>query len=408
MSYTMELASKNERAKYALKDMVEKIRNLVSDAEHAICMYTVERVKHTTTTSEAKCTRAFNGEIQSIRDRVKKIREDHDEAVKVLIYNAPITGTYVSQLAGRLGQVVSGNVSKEIYNLVDGLLGDMENFDEYLRLAWRNPMSNDSDVLKNVVAQIRNVVMEVEDAICKYTVEKKEHKDKGWPAFYYYSRFSDSAKEMKAMRDRVREIQESNAAALQVLIYNNTPITDTYAIHLAGRLGEVMEENVWLLKEIKNQVDGLLGDIKYFDPYLKLGSRNQRSYYNDVENKIRDVVMEAEDAICKYTVEKKNHRDKGWLRYFESRAYHSRITDSAKEIKAIRDRIKNIRGDNTFAFRALIDDHGEAQPAITPPMVRPTNHSFCFLNIKFFYSCDTQQAPNFNLKVTLFNFTLLR
>lgn len=156
-------------------------------------------------------------------------------------------------------------------------------------------------------------------------------------------------------------------------------VVDAFAGRLADRLVQVVDENVSLLKEIRNQVDGLVDDIKSFDAYLKLASRNPRSNDNDVLKdvvyKIRNVVMEAEDAICKYTVEKKKHKDKGWLRYFESPAYYSRMSDSAKEIKTIRDRVKEIRGSNAAALQALIDDHGNAQPAI-PMVVRPTKHSF--------------------------------
>nr|GMD15307.1 putative late blight resistance protein homolog R1B-14 [Ipomoea batatas] len=375
LSASVELASKNGRAEYALKDMVEKIRNVVSDAEHAICMFTVERKKHST--SEAKC---FSGEIRSIRDRVKKIKEDHAQAVKALIYNnSPITGTYVIQLADRLGEVVEENVSlpKEIKNQVEGLVGDIENFE-----AWR---SNDN-VVEDVMKQIRKVVMTAEDAICKYRAEKK-HREKKWLRSFespaYYSGIRDSVKEIKAIRHRIREIKESSAAA----DHTPTPITDTYyEIQLADRLGEVVDENVWLLKEIKKQVDGLVSDIKNLEAYLKQASRNSRSKDNDlVEDmveKIRNVVIKAEDAICKYTVEKKKHKDKGWLRYFQSPAYYSRITASAKEIKAIRDDFKEIWESNAAALQALTDDHGEAQPAI-PVMVSPTNHAFFFpLNIK--------------------------
>nr|GLL32189.1 putative late blight resistance protein homolog R1B-14 [Ipomoea trifida] len=145
-------------------------------------------------------------------------------------------------------------------------------------------------------------------------------------------------------------------------------LVDAFAGRLADRLVQVVDENVSLLKEVKTHVDGLVVDITNFDAHLKLASRNPRSNENDVlknvVGQIRNVVMEAEDAICKYTVEKKKHKDKGFFRYFESPAYYSRIADSAKEIKAIRERVKEIRDSNAAALQALIDDHGKAQPAI--------------------------------------------
>nr|GMD71715.1 putative late blight resistance protein homolog R1B-14 [Ipomoea batatas] len=150
-------------------------------------------------------------------------------------------------------------------------------------------------------------------------------------------------------------------------------VVEAFAGRLGDRLVQVVDENVSLLKEIKKQVEGLVGDIKNFDAYLEQASRNPRSNENDVLKDVVaqmwNVVIKAEDAICKYTVEKKKHKDKGWLRYFQSPAYYSRITASAKEIKAIRDDFKEIWESNAAALQALTDDHGEAQPAI--PVMAP-------------------------------------
>nr|GMD19925.1 putative late blight resistance protein homolog R1B-14 [Ipomoea batatas] len=151
-------------------------------------------------------------------------------------------------------------------------------------------------------------------------------------------------------------------------------VVDVFAGRLGDRLVQVVEENVTLLKEIKDQVDDLVGDIKSFEAYLKQAeSRNPRSKDNDVVKnvvaQIWNLVIKADNAICKYTVEKKKHKNKGWVRYFESPAYYSRITASAKEIQAIRDDFKEIRESNAAALHALADDHGEAQPAI--PVMAP-------------------------------------
>ncbi|XP_019164698.1 PREDICTED: disease resistance protein RPP8-like [Ipomoea nil] len=137
-------------------------------------------------------------------------------------------------------------------------------------------------------------------------------------------------------------------------------LVDPVAGRLLDRLVHVVDENKSLLEEIKNQVDGLLVEMENLIAHLDPASRNRR----ELVDQISDVVMEAEDAIRKYAVEKKNHKDKGLLRYLEMSDYSSRISDSVKEIKAIRYKVREIWESNAAALQALIDHHGQPQPAI--------------------------------------------
>ncbi|XP_031100811.1 putative late blight resistance protein homolog R1B-14 [Ipomoea triloba] len=93
-AYLMQ-ASMNQRARdnFVLKDVVDKIRNVVTDAEDAILKYTVETKKYNNKglmkylqilAYYVKVNESAR-EIQSIRERVKKIRQDHTPVLQALI-----------------------------------------------------------------------------------------------------------------------------------------------------------------------------------------------------------------------------------------------------------------------------------------------------------------------------------
>lgn len=199
-SAILHQASKNQRAKYVLKDVMDKIRNVISDAEHTICMYSAERRKRT---SETNCIQRFAGEIQSIRDRAKKIKEDHAQAVGVFIYNTPITDVYVEEPVNRLDEVVEENAKliMEIKDEVDDLVVDLISITASLKEALKSQSANDNDVLKDAVFKIQNTVSNAEDVISGYVLEKEKHK---WAPRYF--KVSGFAKEIQSIRNEVSEI----------------------------------------------------------------------------------------------------------------------------------------------------------------------------------------------------------
>nr|GMD13611.1 putative late blight resistance protein homolog R1B-14 [Ipomoea batatas] len=64
-------------------------------------------------------------------------------------------------------------------------------------------------------------------------------------------------------------------------------MADAVVGQLVNRLVQVVDENVVLIKEIKNQVDTLVGDLKSLEAYLKQASKKQSASDNDV---LKDVV----------------------------------------------------------------------------------------------------------------------
>nr|GLL32156.1 putative late blight resistance protein homolog R1B-14 [Ipomoea trifida] len=143
-------------------------------------------------------------------------------------------------------------------------------------------------------------------------------------------------------------------------------VADAVVGELVSRLAQVVEENASLIIGIKDQIDDLVSDLETFNAYLRQASKNQSAGDNDVLNdvveKIRNVVIEAEDAIGKFTVQRKKYKDKGVLRYLETVAYYAKVNISAREIQNIRDKVQKIRQDNTVALQALIDDPNRGQP----------------------------------------------
>ncbi|XP_031101007.1 uncharacterized protein LOC116004944 [Ipomoea triloba] len=199
-SAILHQASKNQRAKYALKDIMDKIRKVISDAEHTICMYSAERKKRT---SETNCIQRFAGEIQSIRDRAKKIKEDYSEAVRVLICNAPITDVSVEEPVNRLDEVVEENAKliMEIKDEVDDVVVDLIIITASLKELLKRQGAENSDAVKDVVGKIWNAVSNAEDMISGYILEKEKHK---WVPINF--RVSGFAKDIQPIRSQVYQI----------------------------------------------------------------------------------------------------------------------------------------------------------------------------------------------------------
>nr|GMD50682.1 putative late blight resistance protein homolog R1B-14 [Ipomoea batatas] len=154
-------------------------------------------------------------------------------------------------------------------------------------------------------------------------------------------------------------------------------IVDAVVGDLANQLVHFVEENASLTVGIKGEIEELLTDLKKFGATLKQASKNEGANDNDVlkdalEN-MRNLKIDAEDAISKYTVEKKKHKDKGLLlRYLESPVYYARVNGLAKEIQAIKKRVAKINQDNAEAIRALIDNPSkDGQPTL--PRMKQNN-----------------------------------
>nr|GMD16753.1 putative late blight resistance protein homolog R1B-14 [Ipomoea batatas] len=150
-------------------------------------------------------------------------------------------------------------------------------------------------------------------------------------------------------------------------------IADALVGDLATQLVQFVEANASLTAGIKGEIEVLLTDLKAFSAILKQASKNDGGNDNEVlkyvvEN-MRTLKTDAEDAISKYAVEKKRHKDKGvLLRYLESPVYYARVNGLAKEIQAIKIRVTKIRQDNADAIQTLISNPNQGGQPTLPRM----------------------------------------
>nr|GMD19905.1 putative late blight resistance protein homolog R1B-14 [Ipomoea batatas] len=150
-------------------------------------------------------------------------------------------------------------------------------------------------------------------------------------------------------------------------------IADALVGDLATQLVQFVEANASLTAGIKGEIEVLLTDLKAFSAILKQASKNDGGNDNevlkDVVENMRTLKTDAEDAISKYAVEKKRHKDKGvLLRYLESPVYYARVNGLAKEIQAIKIRVAKIRQDNADAIQTLISNPNQGGQPTLPRM----------------------------------------
>ncbi|XP_019160187.1 PREDICTED: putative late blight resistance protein homolog R1A-10 [Ipomoea nil] len=134
---------------------------------------------------------------------------------------------------------------------------------------------------------------------------------------------------------------------------------DTVVELLIGKVAESVEENASLILGIKDEVEDLLSELRSFKAYLTEASKNNEScngnaVLRNVVQKIQKVIIDAEDAIDKYLVERRNHRTRPVLkRWAERLCYYTKVIDAAKEIESIKKRAEKIRLDHVHSLNIL-------------------------------------------------------
>nr|GLL32982.1 putative late blight resistance protein homolog R1A-10 [Ipomoea trifida] len=139
---------------------------------------------------------------------------------------------------------------------------------------------------------------------------------------------------------------------------------------LISKVAQTVEENASLILGIKDQVEDLLSELRSFKAYLTEASKNESCNANavlrDVVQKIQKVVTDAEDAIDKYLVDRRNHRAKPVLvRWAEKVKYYAKVNEAAKEIESIKKRAEKLRLDHADSLKRLQDGSpNNPQPAV--------------------------------------------
>ncbi|XP_009624787.1 putative late blight resistance protein homolog R1A-3 [Nicotiana tabacum] len=131
---------------------------------------------------------------------------------------------------------------------------------------------------------------------------------------------------------------------------------------LVENLMQLLRDNAELIIGVKDEAESLLQDLNEFNAFLKQASksRSENDVHKELVKKIKTVVNSAEDAIDKFVIEAKLHKDKGVGRFVDVKHY-KRVYDVAGEIKAIRDKVKEIRLNNSHGLQALQDEDQSAR-----------------------------------------------
>ncbi|XP_019165085.1 PREDICTED: putative late blight resistance protein homolog R1B-14 [Ipomoea nil] len=286
----------------------------------------------------------------------------------------------IGELVERLVQVAEENtwlalgVKDEIHNLVD----DLKLLKANLKKASAHESAN--HVLKDVVDKILNVVSDAEDAICKYSMEKRKHTVKGIFSFGF-------AKEIQSIRGKVKKIQQDHAQAFQAFIYEHDRVYIRCTVELTtsveelvlqvDRLEVVLQENASLLIVIKGAINKLWPYVEDFRSDLKVASKNQIRYDNfyvlrDELEKIRNVVSDVEDMIDIVVVKRKKYKDKGvLLRCLETLHYYATVYIYARRIHALTSRVRKIENVCHLDPEGLMPSSRKRDPALRKPALIP-------------------------------------
>nr|GMD21978.1 putative late blight resistance protein homolog R1B-14 [Ipomoea batatas] len=153
---------------------------------------------------------------------------------------------------------------------------------------------------------------------------------------------------------------------------------------LINKVAQTLEENASLILGIKDQVEDLLSELKSFRAYLTEASKNESCNANavlkDVVQKIQKVVTDAEDAIDKYLVDRRNHKAKPVIvRWAEKVKYYAKVNEAAKEIESIKKRAEKLRLDHAHSLKRLQDGSpNNPQPAVLQAPVVEENEVIGF------------------------------
>nr|GMD24912.1 putative late blight resistance protein homolog R1B-14 [Ipomoea batatas] len=115
-----------------------------------------------------------------------------------------------------------------------------------------------------------------------------------------------------------------------------------------SKVAQSVKENELLILGIKDQVEDLVRELISFHVaylYMVAGNENcnDNALLEDVVKKIEKVGTDAEDAIDKYLVERREHRGRGVLmKWGEKVSYYAKVNEAAKEMESIKKRAEKI------------------------------------------------------------------
>ena len=147
---------------------------------------------------------------------------------------------------------------------------------------------------------------------------------------------------------------------------------------LVENLMQLLRDNVELISGVKEAAESLLQDLNDFNAFLKQAAKchiNENEVLRELVKKIRTVVNSAEDAIDKFVIEAKLHKHKGVTRVLDL-PHYKRVKEVAGEIKAIRNKVREIRQTDAIGLQALQDDDLSARGSEERKVSHPKHFFF--------------------------------
>ncbi|XP_070042431.1 disease resistance protein RPP13-like [Nicotiana tomentosiformis] len=142
-------------------------------------------------------------------------------------------------------------------------------------------------------------------------------------------------------------------------------MADVAVKFLVENLMQLLIDNADLIVGIKGEVENLLQDLNDFNAFLKQAAKSRRDneVLKSLVKKIRKVVNDAEDSIDKFVIEAKRHDDKNKFAQWFHLTHVARAKGVADEIKTIRERVKEIRLNDSYGLQAITSDDNSNQGA---------------------------------------------
>ncbi|KAF7124179.1 hypothetical protein RHSIM_Rhsim12G0206700 [Rhododendron simsii] len=126
---------------------------------------------------------------------------------------------------------------------------------------------------------------------------------------------------------------------------------------LLDNLKQLVQYNFNLIKNVRNEVDGLIRDLPFLKALIEESTEtgSEDRVVKSLVTRIRDLTFEAEDAIDCYTVvEATGQKGKKWFaKVFGGLDHVSKLRKVAKKVQGIREEVDKLNQNPMFVYRAL-------------------------------------------------------
>ncbi|KAJ8563017.1 hypothetical protein K7X08_031469 [Anisodus acutangulus] len=130
-------------------------------------------------------------------------------------------------------------------------------------------------------------------------------------------------------------------------------MADAVVSFLVENLLQILSENVELIKGVDDEFKNLLEEVKRLKAFLDDAAKfhSDSKQWEQLVKEIQKTVHKAEDAIDKFLVQSKLHREKNKVGRFLDVGHLNTVRDLAKEIRCIHEQVKELRQNNQTAFQ---------------------------------------------------------